>query len=483
MRHPDLEADYVIVGAGATGLSFADAMLTSSDASMILIDRRHKPGGHWNDAYPFVRLHSPSATYGVDSTPLGEDSVDADEPASGFGERASAAEICAYFDRVLHRRLLASGRVTFLPLSDYADGGEVTSLVNGARRTVRARRRVVDATLAGTRVPATHPPEFLVDSEAWCVSPDELLRIARPVGGYVVIGAGKTAMDTVVWLQRQGVDPDSIAWVRPRDPWLLNRGRLQPSLPFFGSTLGGFAAEMEAARDADSIDELFARLEALGQVRRIDPSVAPTMFRCAIVSDDELELLRRVKRVIRLGHVRAITADRIVLDGGTVPTGPDIVHVHCTTDGIPKIQPRPVFAPGHIAIQYVRRCAPVLSAALIAKVEALPENDAFKNELCAPVTLPNVPLDWLRMAVQEAQNAAAWRRVPALKVWLAESRLNGYATLAERGMQVPTPEREALVERYSKARQSGLARLAQLLMEHPPAASTRDRREAEEALT
>ena len=33
-------------------------------------------GGHWLNAYPFVRLHTPSAYYGVDSLPLGEDRID-----------------------------------------------------------------------------------------------------------------------------------------------------------------------------------------------------------------------------------------------------------------------------------------------------------------------------------------------------------------------------------------------------------------------
>jgi len=33
-------------------------------------------GGHWLHAYPFVRLHSPSAYYGVSSLPLGEGRVD-----------------------------------------------------------------------------------------------------------------------------------------------------------------------------------------------------------------------------------------------------------------------------------------------------------------------------------------------------------------------------------------------------------------------
>jgi cation diffusion facilitator CzcD-associated flavoprotein CzcO len=45
-----IETDYLIVGAGAAGMAFADALIADSDADVVLVDRRHRPGGHWNDA-------------------------------------------------------------------------------------------------------------------------------------------------------------------------------------------------------------------------------------------------------------------------------------------------------------------------------------------------------------------------------------------------------------------------------------------------
>ncbi|MBX9608337.1 MAG: NAD(P)-binding protein [Gammaproteobacteria bacterium] len=68
-----IDTDYLVVGAGAAGMAFTDALLSHCDADVVMVDRRHAPGGHWHDAYPFVRLHQPSATYGVDSRPLGND--------------------------------------------------------------------------------------------------------------------------------------------------------------------------------------------------------------------------------------------------------------------------------------------------------------------------------------------------------------------------------------------------------------------------
>ena len=57
-----LECDYLVIGAGATGMAFADELIHSSrNIKVIMVDKRAKPGGHWVDAYPFVRLHQPAA--------------------------------------------------------------------------------------------------------------------------------------------------------------------------------------------------------------------------------------------------------------------------------------------------------------------------------------------------------------------------------------------------------------------------------------
>ena len=67
-----LEADYVVVGAGAMGMAFTDALVGHADVGVVLVDRRYGVGGHWLNAYPFGRLHQTSSTYGVASTLLGD---------------------------------------------------------------------------------------------------------------------------------------------------------------------------------------------------------------------------------------------------------------------------------------------------------------------------------------------------------------------------------------------------------------------------
>ncbi|MDZ4270625.1 MAG: FAD/NAD(P)-binding protein, partial [Mycobacterium sp.] len=108
-----IEADYLVVGAGAMGMAFVDTLLTETDATVVLVDEHHQPGGHWNSVYPFVRLHQPSAYYGVNSCALGnEDSVDTAGWNEGFFELATGHEVCAYYDHVMRHRMLPTGRLT-----------------------------------------------------------------------------------------------------------------------------------------------------------------------------------------------------------------------------------------------------------------------------------------------------------------------------------------------------------------------------------
>ncbi len=51
MSEPLATVDYLIKGAGAAGMAFADTLLTETDATIAIVDRHDRPGGHWNDAY------------------------------------------------------------------------------------------------------------------------------------------------------------------------------------------------------------------------------------------------------------------------------------------------------------------------------------------------------------------------------------------------------------------------------------------------
>ena len=83
-----LQTDYLVVGAGAMGMAFTDALIDHADVHVTLVDRRHSAGGHWQDAYPFVQLHQASLFYGVASTVLGRGAVQHSGPETGLQERA-----------------------------------------------------------------------------------------------------------------------------------------------------------------------------------------------------------------------------------------------------------------------------------------------------------------------------------------------------------------------------------------------------------
>ena len=94
----NIETDYLVIGAGAMGMAFADALFDlSDDAHITLVDRHHRPGGHWNDAYPFVRLHQPSAFYGLNAQPLGGDAIDATGANQGLAEMATGQAVLDHF--------------------------------------------------------------------------------------------------------------------------------------------------------------------------------------------------------------------------------------------------------------------------------------------------------------------------------------------------------------------------------------------------
>ena len=206
MRHA--ETDYLIIGAGATGLAFADTLIAETDAHVTLVDRHGKPGGHWNDAYPFVTLHQPSSFYGVASMELGSGLKDPVGLNRGMAELASGPEVSGYFDRVMNHRLLASGRVSYHPLCNYlgdADGGSLfESLLSGERTRLMVRRKIVDATFFSPSVPSTHTPAFDIGEGVRVVAPNALpglwqLALGAPMPRrFVVLGAGKTAMDACI---------------------------------------------------------------------------------------------------------------------------------------------------------------------------------------------------------------------------------------------------------------------------------------------
>ena len=457
-----LETDYLVVGTGAAGMAFADALLTHSDATVTFVDRRHAPGGHWVDAYPFVRLHQPSAFYGVSSVPLGDDSLDKSGLNQGFYGLASADELRAYYTQVMQQHFLPTGRVRYFPCTDWlgsADGlHRIRSRVSGATHEVRVRRKLVDAGYVVGEIPATSPPPFEVAEGVRCVAAGEVVRVADHPGRFVVIGAGKTALDTCVWLLSQGVSPAAIQWVKPREGWWLNRRYHQPHnlLPDF---YAGVGLQLQAMAQAGSVDEVFTRLEADGFFLRVDPSVTPTMVHGAIVSESELALLRQIQDVVRLGHVRRIERQRMVLDQGEVPTAADTVFVHCAAAGISRPPLRPVFEAGRVTVQPLYWSFACLPFATQGVVEATLDSDEEKNRLCPPIRYWDTPADFLSTYLAALVHARARAAYPVVNDWVNASRLNPMSGLGAYRDLPQVQQTRDIIKQFGAAAAGNLVKL------------------------
>jgi hypothetical protein len=251
-----IETDYLVIGAGATAMAFVDTLLSETDFHVVMVDRHHRPGGHWNDAYPFVGLHQPAAFYGVNSRELGTWTKDETGLNTGMYELASGAEVLSHFDQVMRQRFLPSGRVQWFPMSDYSAGVGGThhfkSLMNGDERQVVARRKLVNATHARTEVPSTHPPKYTVAADVNSIPLNRLPDIQRPHACYTLVGSGKTGMDACLWLLQNGVAPSHIRWIMPRDAWLLDRANTQPGAENLERTIGSTIGQFEAIAEATS---------------------------------------------------------------------------------------------------------------------------------------------------------------------------------------------------------------------------------------
>ena len=453
-----IETDYLVVGAGMAGMGFVDSLLDVSDAEVVLADRRAAPGGHWLESYPFVRLHQPSPWYGVASTPLGDGGLESDGPEQGHYTRASGAEIRDYFSTLLRDRFLGSGRVRFLPATEHLGEGRVRSLETGAESIVRARRGVVDATYTASRTPESSPPPFEVAEGVRLVTPAGLTRLDGPPESVVVIGTGKTAMDTCGWLLEQGCPPERITWVRTRDAWLNNRRFLQPDR-LAALTVEGTVGFLEALAGATTEDQVFEHLERVGVLLRVDPEVWPTVFRGPTISEREIHQLRRITDVVRRGRVLRVEPDRIVLEQGEVPTTPGRVHVHCAAPGLPDAPPVPVFAADRITVQYLSRLNMPLSSAVIARVEALDLPLEEKNRLCPANFVDGGSLGYLHMLLQGLATEGLWRGHPDLGPWFATTRVNATRDLPG---APPDPARDLLYGRLLEAIEPAYASMARL---------------------
>ena len=344
------------------GMAFTDALIDHADVHVTLVDRRHVAGGHWQDAYPFVQLHQASVFYGVASTVLGRGAVQKSGPEAGspgtgppVGDPGVLRRHPASpLPRLRPSHLPPGERIPHRRPRSPRDVAGVGRDPTGRRATPRRRRH-----LPVTDDPRDDSPAVRCCRRRRVVAINELARLEAASQRYVIVGSGKTATDGIVWLLANGVTQDRIVWVRPRDPWMLNRAVVQPDPAV---ALGLAADTMAAAAGAESLDDLFLRLEAAGVMLRIDTDVMPTMTKTPTLGAWELDLLRTIDNVVRLGHIKQVTRREIVFDDGAVPLEPGSLVVHCAASGLQYPPLVPVWSPDKIRLQTIRSGFPCFCA-------------------------------------------------------------------------------------------------------------------------
>src|SRR5262249_17255913 len=75
----------------------------------------------------------------------------------------------------------------------------------------------------------------------------------------------------------------------------------------------------------------------------------------------ELDLLRTIEHVVRLGHVEQVSSDEIVLDRGSMPLEPDALVLHCAASGLLCPPLVPLWGDGRIRLPPIPLGLPVLN--------------------------------------------------------------------------------------------------------------------------
>lgn len=179
------------------------------------------------------------------------------------------------------------------------------------------------------------------------------------------------------------------------------------------------------------------------------------------VSTAELERLREVRDIVRMGHVENIEPDKMELVGGTYSARPKTLYIDCTARALGHTETCPIFSEDQITLQMIRLYQPTFSAALIAKIETSFDNNEAKNALAAPVPMTDTVQSWLVSQIANVTNQLAWSRHSEIKEWINLCRLDGFGR-AGREVDRLDPEVNEIYERIKELAMPAFANMQRL---------------------
>jgi len=435
-------------------MSWIDTLLTeNSTATVILIDRNLRPGGHWVHAYPFVTLHQPSCYYGVNSLPLAKTRDSRGLEIFDCKDLATASDIVKYYERVLDQ-FKACGRVRFFFGAEYKqedpaaknDASETSHTIvthGGEALEIRCSKLVTVAT--NVIVPSMRKPLIPVHDDANFIPVNDLpdAIASNKYNKYVVLGAGKTGIDAVLELLKKGVDQSHIKWVISRDVFYFIRDKLFED-NYSYKTIANYC---EALIEANTSKDAMLGLEKRGFAARLIPDGPyPEVFKAPTVDAAELVLLRTVKDLVRSGRVLSIEADEITLEREQLSySSSKTVFVDCMVDSsygwYDLKEDFTTFEPNRINLgPFLSVFNPSFTSALVAYIESTFLDDEIKNSLCFFLSGKYATTDaasYIGLFYAQLKTSGALRKVhPSSSKFMLSSRTN-YESLNISGRSLP----------------------------------------------
>jgi hypothetical protein len=221
-----------------------------------------------------------------------------------------------------------------------------------------------------------------------------------------------------------GVEASNISWVRPRETWLINRASTQPGSQFAGNSIGWQLEQMRIGATATSGDEIFLHLEKHGHMFRLDQSSLPSKFHYPTISQGEVDLLRQIKHIIKIGRVSLIEPG--VLHGldGDAEVPVDSLFIDCTATAAKRSAVSPIWKGERITPSILQVPLVSLSASIAGFIEATFDSNEEKNALAIPIQMTDTPGDYPQAMLGNVMNRMLWSKNPAIMSFLNSARLD-----------------------------------------------------------
>ncbi|WP_172299779.1 FAD-dependent oxidoreductase [Pseudoruegeria sp. HB172150] len=359
------QCDLAIVGAGIAGLNalFVATEYLPRDAKIVLIDRKPRAGGMWNDAYGYVRLHQPHRMFTVGDLPWGWD-MPANYLATGqevrdhlqncldrIRDRVDLVERFGFELEHIAETFGTDGPGARLVCRDVTDG---TELVVEANRVVNAPGFDVTGkeplTLSSGAVTSTTPEalnDVLTDGDA-------------PV---YVVGGGKTGMDTVQMLMRQATTRP-IRLINGRGTVFINRTKMFPDgaggrwwgSPLQLTAITDVVMHFDGANTEDAFDYF-------RQTYTVCPTGKGAQFMLGILSESESTEIAGGLDAVIPGYLEDVVdgadgTELVMRDGGRMAVPEGSIFVNCTGHLFRKQMPyTPYLSPNGAILTISQRSA------------------------------------------------------------------------------------------------------------------------------